>query len=100
MRIALEIDLEVAEDIGHVSGCWMENGRLVIQFQPGTASRPLPTTGTELRMMRLARRVTVVEMARHVDVSRQYLSKVELSTHPTREAVSLYMAALEASQPR
>jgi transcriptional regulator with XRE-family HTH domain len=58
------------------------------------------TTGMDLRLCRVARRVTVSDLAAELGVSRQRVSAIESLGRPTWEATQRYWAALERATVR
>ncbi len=55
-------------------------------------------SGTDLKVARIRRGVRAVAVARRLEVSKQRVSAIEASAHPTRAAVARYLAALEAEE--
>jgi transcriptional regulator with XRE-family HTH domain len=56
-----------------------------------------PSTGLELRLVRVSRRVSIAGVARRAGLSRQRIQAIEGSDRPTSRAVRRYLAALEAA---
>lgn len=63
-----------------------------------TTERPR-TTGLDLKLERIARRVAQHELARHVGVSSQRISGIEATLWPTASISARYRAALDEIAP-
>ena len=61
------------------------------------ASATEQISGLDLKLLRMAREVRQMELARHYGTSRQRITRLEAERRPTLAAVQRYMAALDAA---
>ena len=60
--------------------------------------RPSRITGEDLRLLRLARRLTAAEVGRRLGVSRARVRYIEQQRGHTRELLQRYLDAIEAGE--
>lgn len=55
---------------------------------------PMPTTGLDLKLKRVARRVRVIDLAQAMGVRHSRISQIEAQAVPSTEMIDRYLAAL------
>lgn len=79
----------------HFLGSVPRRARVASAMGTATPTRRRATSGLDLRLARVAARVTVTQLAAQLGVTHQRVSSLEGSERPTVTAVSRYMTALE-----